>query len=61
VVPSRLATTPPEVAAAQPVPTAPQPRRAEREVVGGKPVFVVYRPSRGIEVREDRDTDRAVR
>ncbi|WAL64798.1 magnesium transporter [Amycolatopsis cynarae] len=41
---------------------APQPRRAERELVGGKPVYVVYRPSRGIEVREDlRDTDRVVR
>jgi hypothetical protein len=64
VVPSRLParSSPPEVLAAVPVPSAPQPRRAERELVGGKPVFVVYRPSRGIEVREDpRDTDQVVR
>ncbi|MFD2421940.1 magnesium transporter [Amycolatopsis pigmentata] len=52
VVPSRLSTASPRVAA------APQPRRAERELVGGKPVFVVYRPSRGIELR---DTDDVVR
>lgn len=32
----------------------PRPRRAEQETVGGKPVFVLYRPSRGLEVR---DTD----
>lgn len=52
VVPSRLSPSRPTVAA------APQPRRAERELVGGKPVFVVYRPSRGIELR---DTDDLVR
>ncbi|HVW40887.1 MAG TPA: magnesium transporter [Amycolatopsis sp.] len=60
VVPSRMAT--PRVSAASPAPWAPQPRRAERELVGGKPVHVLYRPSRGIEVREDlRDTDHFVR
>ncbi|MEU6646560.1 magnesium transporter [Saccharomonospora sp. NPDC046836] len=44
------------------VPTQ-QPRRVEPELVAGKPVFVVYRPSRGLEVRGDdvRDTDRVVR
>lgn len=37
-------------------------RRAGSEVVAGKPVFVLYRPSRGLEVREDlRDTDSAMR
>ncbi|TNC23143.1 magnesium transporter [Amycolatopsis alkalitolerans] len=54
VVPSRLRSTPP----APHRTSAPQPRRAERELVGGKPVFVLYRPSRGIEVR---DTDEVVR
>ncbi|HEY0637859.1 MAG TPA: hypothetical protein VGD67_09450 [Pseudonocardiaceae bacterium] len=29
----------------------PAPRRAEVEMVGGRPVFVVYRPSRGLEVQ----------
>jgi hypothetical protein len=47
-------------------PEVPQPRtgprRVDAEVVAGKPVFVLYRPSRGLEVREDvRDTDHAVR
>jgi hypothetical protein len=28
------------------------PRKAETEMVAGKPVFVLYRPSRGLEVRE---------
>ncbi|TQJ04951.1 magnesium transporter [Amycolatopsis cihanbeyliensis] len=38
------------------------PRRADSEMVAGKPVFVLYRPSRGLEVREDiRDTDSVVR
>lgn len=38
-----------------------QPRRVDSEVVAGKPVFVLYRPSRGIEVREDpRDTDQVM-
>jgi hypothetical protein len=59
LVPSRLRATPVSPTRA---PSAPQPRRPERELVGGKPVFVVYRPSRGIEVREDpRDTDSIVR
>lgn len=59
VVPSRLRATP---AAATRVPSPPQQRRAERELVGGRPVHVIFRPSRGIEVREDpRDTDQIVR
>jgi hypothetical protein len=29
------------------------PRRAEMEVVQGRPVYVVYRPSRGLEVADD--------
>jgi hypothetical protein len=42
----------------QPGPSAPRPRRVDPEVVAGKPVFVLYRPSRGLEVREEvRDTD----
>ncbi|WP_439376926.1 magnesium transporter [Amycolatopsis lexingtonensis] len=50
---------------AQDVPRAPgvraQPRRVDPEVVAGKPVFVLYRPSRGIEVREEpRDTDQVM-
>ncbi|HKS43768.1 MAG TPA: magnesium transporter [Amycolatopsis sp.] len=52
VVPSRVSTS------AARVPAAAQPRRVEQEVVGGKPVFVLYRPSRGIEMR---DTDDVVR
>jgi hypothetical protein len=28
-----------------------EPRRAEVEMIGGRPVFVVYRPSRGLEVK----------
>jgi hypothetical protein len=58
LVPSRVRATP----AAPRVPTVSPPRRAERELVGGRPVHVIYRPSRGIEVREDpRDTDQVVR
>ncbi|SFW92448.1 hypothetical protein [Amycolatopsis australiensis] len=50
---------------AQDAPRAPgvraQPRRVDPEVVAGKPVFVLYRPSRGIEVREEpRDTDQVM-
>lgn len=30
----------------------PAPRRVETEVVGGRPVFVLYRPSRGFEVSD---------
>src|SRR5699024_4961444 len=38
------------------------PRRAESEMVAGRPVHVLYRPSQGLEVRQDmRDTDSAVR
>ncbi|GAA4666052.1 magnesium transporter [Amycolatopsis dongchuanensis] len=53
VVPSRLrpAHQAPRVATAR-------PRRVEPELVGGRPVHVLYRPSRGLEVR---DTDQAVR
>src|SRR5699024_7687722 len=41
---------------------AAAPRRAESEMVAGRPVHVLYRPSQGLEVRQDmRDTDRAVR
>jgi hypothetical protein len=35
--------------------TAPAPRRAETEMVGGRPVYVVYRPSRGLEVQPSPD------
>lgn len=67
VVPSDLRT--PESGfsdyAPQDVPRTPgvraQPRRVDPEVVAGKPVFVLYRPSRGIEVREEpRDTDQVM-
>ena len=67
VVPSRLRAAEAELGSYAP-PDSPseyrvsavrgQPRRVDPEVVAGKPVFVLYRPSRGIEVREDvRDTD----
>lgn len=41
-----------------PMPIEPprQPRRAEMEVVAGRPVWVVYRPSRGLEVRDSGNT-----
>ncbi|MFB9690194.1 magnesium transporter [Amycolatopsis plumensis] len=60
VVPSDL--RPPESSFSDYTPRTPgvraQPRRVDPEVVAGKPVFVLYRPSRGIEVREEpRDTD----
>ncbi|MGH3519876.1 MAG: magnesium transporter [Haloechinothrix sp.] len=72
VVPSRLGDQVPGYATAAPsgdrdaAPAmrapGPQPRRADAEVVGGRPVFVLYRPSRGLEVRGDlRDTDTAIR
>ena len=71
VVPSRLSVSADPVTAAPstspptryPTPApVPQPRRVEHELVAGKPVFVLYRPSRGLEVRDDvRDTDRVVR
>jgi hypothetical protein len=67
VVPSRMNnadrgyTTPESVPGQANVYTPPgiraQPRRVDPEVVAGKPVFVLYRPSRGIEVR---DTDQVM-
>jgi hypothetical protein len=66
VVPSHLRTPEADFNGYQPdAPRAPgmraQPRRVDPEVVAGKPVFVLYRPSRGIEVREEpRDTDQAM-
>ncbi|HJQ46203.1 MAG TPA: magnesium transporter [Amycolatopsis sp.] len=60
VVPSRMSGA--RVSSASWAPPAPQqPRRAERELVGGRPVHVLYRPSRGIEVQDLRDTDNVVR
>ncbi|MGH3625355.1 MAG: hypothetical protein ACRDQ5_26835 [Sciscionella sp.] len=57
VVPSRVTDTGHQEGAAP----APQPRRAETEMVGGRPVFVLYRPSRGFEVRDNElwDNDRS--
>lgn len=49
VVPSRISSS------AAPAPASPQPRRAEQEMVAGRPVFVLYRPSRGIELRDTDD------
>jgi hypothetical protein len=37
------------------------PRRAETEMVAGRPVFVLYRPSRGLEVRESNWDTRSAR
>jgi hypothetical protein len=37
------------------------PRRAEMEMVAGKPVFVLYRPSRGLEVRDSSWDSRTAR
>ena len=73
VVPSRMhsgitaqpMSQPASAPGAQPAPApapaqAPRPRR-DPEVVEGRPVHVIYRPSRGLEVRENlrdsRDTD----
>nr|WP_019819035.1 hypothetical protein [Saccharomonospora saliphila] len=72
VVPSRLSSSsegfvPGSGTASGPMPGSsaqqvPQPRRVEHEMVAGKPVFVLYRPSRGLEVRDQaRDTDSVVR
>lgn len=72
VVPSRMSGPAPDHGATRSaVDPAPHwrseqsgPRRAEAEVINGKPVFVLYRPSRGLEVRQDagiRDTDPMVR
>ncbi|MBB4685979.1 magnesium transporter [Amycolatopsis jiangsuensis] len=64
VVPSQLSAT--DRGYSTPAPDQPgfvppgvraQPRRVDPEVVAGKPVFVLYRPSRGIEVR---DTDQVL-
>ncbi|WP_020662355.1 hypothetical protein [Amycolatopsis benzoatilytica] len=64
VVPSRMSA--PDRGYSAPAPDQPgytppgiraQPRRVDPEVVAGKPVFVLYRPSRGIEVR---DTDQVM-
>ncbi|ASO22242.1 hypothetical protein FHR81_004404 [Actinoalloteichus hoggarensis] len=52
VLPSRMAAEPGLPGGRGP---AASPRRAEMEVVQGRPVFVVYRPSRGLEVREGGD------
>ncbi|MFK0244231.1 magnesium transporter [Amycolatopsis azurea] len=69
VVPSRMNSAgggyaTPDLSGTVPVqagPSTPRPRRVDPEVVAGKPVFVLYRPSRGLEVREEvRDTDHAV-
>ncbi|RZS44156.1 hypothetical protein EV193_10130 [Herbihabitans rhizosphaerae] len=57
----------------EPSPAQPPPRPADSEVVAGRPVHVVYRPSRGLEVRDrtaqrrmdlrdgPRDTDAVIR
>jgi hypothetical protein len=37
------------------------PRRAETEMVAGRPVFVLYRPSRGLEVRDGSWDSRSAR
>ncbi|MFF0147097.1 hypothetical protein ATK36_2270 [Amycolatopsis sulphurea] len=64
VVPSQMSspdrgysTPAPDQAGFTPPGARARPRRVDPEVVAGKPVFVLYRPSRGIEVR---DTDQAV-
>lgn len=60
---SQLPAPSPSVPANQPAinQPPPRPRRTESEVVAGRPVSVLFRPSRGLEVRDDRDTDAAVR
>jgi hypothetical protein len=74
VVPSQVTSPRPrdEVTVYEPTP-AIGPRLAETEVVAGRPVHVVFRPSRGLEVRENttprglpvrdgpRDTDAYIR
>ncbi|SNR90225.1 hypothetical protein SAMN06265360_1309 [Haloechinothrix alba] len=42
-------------------PPAPRSRRGGTEEVGGRPVHVLYRPSRGLEVQHSRDSDSMVR
>lgn len=46
----RLAEEEPVLVPSQAGASSAPPRRAEMEMVGGRPVFVVYRPSRGLEV-----------
>ncbi|GAA4018783.1 hypothetical protein GCM10022247_48040 [Allokutzneria multivorans] len=48
VVPSRLDTTPSAVSSG----SVSSPRRADMETVAGRSVWVVYRPSRGLELRD---------
>lgn len=52
VVPSKVSRTREAV---------PGPRRAETEMVAGRPVFVLYRPSRGLEVRDGSWDSRSAR
>jgi hypothetical protein len=52
VVPSKVSRTREAV---------PGPRRAETEMVAGRPVFVLYRPSRGLEVRDNSWDSRSAR
>ncbi len=47
LIPSRTAGSP-----TPGPPEPPAPRRAEMEVVAGRPVYVIYRPSRGLEVAD---------
>jgi hypothetical protein len=74
IVPSQVTTAPRNEARfdAAPIPRPTTPRPADVEMVAGRPVHVVYRPSRGLEVREPaprrmplrdgpRGTDAAVR
>lgn len=74
VVPSKVAPARNEARYETAAPSAPRsnPRAADVEMVAGRPVHVVYRPSRGLEVREPaprrmplrdgpRETDAAVR
>ncbi|WP_199441495.1 hypothetical protein [Umezawaea beigongshangensis] len=51
LVPSRISAGGPGRAVDGPV--VPGPRRAETEVVAGRQVHVIYRPSRGLEVRDN--------
>jgi hypothetical protein len=55
IVPSQVATHRGEAGRYEPPPVAAprqNPRAADVEMVAGRPVHVVYRPSRGLEVRE---------
>lgn len=67
VIPSRMSWQqagyrPANVQLPEAQPPMREPRRGETELIHGREVHVVYRPSRGLEVRQDvRDTDRVVR